>query len=244
IEVREAPDAEPLAAVRGVVTFDHVTLAFDRGTNVLDDVSFHVRAGETVAVVGPSGSGKSTLADLLLRLIDPDAGTGRIDGRDLRGVRLTELRRAVALVEQEPVILHATIAENIRYARPDASDVEVADAARRAALADFVAALPARYDTMVGERGMALSAGDGRRVGAARAFLVDPAILVLDEPTAALDVATEQRLVDAYQSGRHGRTTIVITHRLDVARRADRMIDMRNSRLSTLESQEFLRVET
>ena len=142
------------------------------------------------------------------------------------------------------MILHATIAENIRYARPEASDAEVVDAARRAALADFVEALPDRYETIVGERGMALSAGERQRVAAARAFLRDPAILVMDEPTAALDVETEQRVVDGYQRVMRGRTVIVITHRLDVARRADRIVTLSNSQLSSLKAQELLRVET
>jgi ATP-binding cassette subfamily B protein len=224
IEIVDADNAQPLDHVRGDVEFDRVTLTLDRGNRVLDQVSFSVRAGESLAIVGPSGSGKSTLADLLLRLIDPDAGTVRIDGRDVRSITIADLRRAVALVEQDPFIFHATIAENIRYARPDASDAEVVMAARLAALEDFIETLPLKYDTVVGERGMALSAGERQRIAAARAMLRNPAILVLDEPTAALDVATEKRLVDGYESAMRGRTVIVITHRLDVARRADRVV--------------------
>jgi len=224
IEIVDAGDAQPLDHVRGDVEFDRVTLTLDRGNRVLDQVSFSVRAGESLAIVGPSGSGKSTLADLLLRLLDPDAGTVRIDGRDVRSIAIADLRRAVALVEQDPFIFHATIAENIRYARPDASDAEVVRAARLAALEDFIETLPLKYDTVVGERGMALSAGERQRIAAARAMLRNPAILVLDEPTAALDVATEKRLVDGYESAMRGRTVIVITHRMDVARRADRVV--------------------
>jgi len=230
IEVQEAADAVALGAVRGDVTFERVSVSYDRGAKVLDEVSFDVRAGETVAIVGPSGSGKSTLADLLLRLLDPDEGIVRIDGRNLRSLRLADLRAAVALVEQEPMLLHATIAENIRYARPGASDAEVAEAARQAALSEFIDALPAGYETVVGERGMALSAGERQRLAAARAFLVDPAVLVLDEPTAALDGATERRLVEGYQAVRRGRTTIVITHRPEVAARADRVIVVEGAR--------------
>jgi ATP-binding cassette, subfamily B, bacterial len=231
IEVVEQPDARTLDAVSGEVAFDHVTLSYDRGHPVLADVSFTVKAGETLAIVGPSGSGKSTIADLLLRLIDPDAGTVRIDGTDVRALRLASLRNAVALVEQEPFTLHATIAENIRYARPAATDAEVADAARRAALDRFVDSLPAGLDTIVGERGTALSAGERQRIAVARAFLCDPAILILDEPTAALDVVTEDRLVSGLEAARKGRTTIVITHRADVARRADRVLVVDGARV-------------
>ncbi len=231
IEVVEQPDARALDDVRGDVAFDHVTLSYDRGQPVLADVSFVVKAGETLAIVGPSGSGKSTIADLLLRLIDPDAGMVRIDGTDVRALRLTSLRSAVALVEQEPFTLHATIAENIRYARPAATDAEVAEAARRAALDHFVDSLPAGLDTIVGERGTALSAGERQRIAVARAFLCDPAILILDEPTAALDVVTEDRLVSGLEAARKGRTTIVITHRADVARRADRVLVVDGARV-------------
>jgi ATP-binding cassette, subfamily B, bacterial len=193
---------------------------------VLERFSFAVRAGETLAIVGPSGSGKSTIADLLLRLIDPDTGVVRLDGHDLRTLRLADLRRRVALVEQEPCILHATIAENIRYARPDASDEEVAGAADRAALGAFIESLPEKFATVVGERGMALSAGERQRIAIARALLSDPDVLVLDEPSAALDPTSERHMADGYESVMRGRTTIVITHRLDLARRADRVIDL------------------
>jgi ATP-binding cassette subfamily B protein len=224
IEVTETADAVPLKEVRGDIVFKDVTMSFDRGAPVLRQVSFSIHAGEVVAIVGPSGSGKSTMADLLLRLLDPDAGAIFIDGHDLRACRLSDLRRRVALVDQEPVVLYATIAENIRYARPDASDADVAGAARQAALDRFVDALPEKYDTVVGERGMALSAGERQRIAIARAFLVNPAVLVLDEPTAALDPATERHLADGYENVMRGRTTVVITHRADLARRADRIL--------------------
>jgi ATP-binding cassette subfamily B protein len=234
IEVTEPADAQPLDRVRGDVEFDGVTVAFDRGAPVLHDVTFSVGAGETLAIVGPSGSGKSTLADLLLRLMDPDAGSVRVDGRDVRSIRLADLRHAVALVEQEPFIFHASIAENIRYARPEATDADVQEAARLAALDRFVAALPQGYGTIVGERGMALSAGERQRIAAARALLRDPAVLILDEPTAALDAATERRLVDGYEAAMRGRTVIVITHRMDVARRADRIVSIDAARATEL----------
>lgn len=232
VEVTEQPAAIALPAVRGDIEFDDVTLSFGRGAAVLEHLSFVARAGDVIAIVGPSGSGKSTIADLLLRLLDPDGGEIRIDGHRLRAVKLEDLRRRVALVDQEPCILHASIAENIRYARPDATDEELATAGRQAALERFIESLPQGYDTIVGERGMALSAGERQRIALARAFLTDPAILVLDEPTAALDTVTERQVVDGYETVMRGRTTIVITHRLDVAGRADRTIVLGGERVA------------
>jgi ATP-binding cassette, subfamily B, bacterial len=226
VEIQEAAAAVALPVVRGDVSFDDVTVSFDRGGPVLDRLSFSIRAGEVIAIVGPSGSGKSTIADLMLRLLDPDAGIVRVDGHDLRTVRLDDLRRRVALVDQEPCMLHATIAENIRYARPEASDAEVAEAARQAALDGLIDRLPQRYETVVGERGMALSAGERQRIALARAFLTHPAILVLDEPSSSLDPENERRVVDGYEAAMRGRTTIVITHRMDLARRADRVLTL------------------
>lgn len=223
-EVVERPDAVPLPTVRGEVAFDEVTLAFDRGAPALDRVSFVARAGEVLALVGPSGSGKSTIADLLLRLLDPDEGRVLIDGIDLRAARLRDLRRQVAVVDQAPFVFNASIAENLRYARPDASDAMLEDAARASGLDSFIDGLPAGYDTPVGERGLALSAGERQRIAIARAFLADPAVLVLDEPTAALDPQTEDIVVAGYEAIMRGRTTIVISHRARLALRADRIV--------------------
>jgi ATP-binding cassette subfamily B protein len=226
VEVNESPDARALTNVRGAVSFDGVTVSFQRGAPVLEQVSFDVQPGETLAIVGPSGSGKSTIADLMLRLIDPDTGVVRLDGADLRTIALADLRRHVALVEQDPVLLHASIAENIRYARPDASDSQLCDAVRLAALDHFVDSLPQKLETIVGERGLALSAGERQRVAIARALIADPAVLVLDEPSAALDPVAEQRIATGFAAVMRGRTTIVITHRLELARRADRVLEL------------------
>ena len=230
VEVEESSTATALRSVRGRIEFDAVTASFDRGGPVLERVTFTVDPGEVVALVGPSGSGKSTVADLLLRLLDPDAGQIRIDGHDLRTVRLGDLRSRIALVDQEACVLHASIAENIRYARPEATDAAVEAAARHAALDGFVDTLPERYATVVGERGTALSAGERQRIALARAFLVEPDVLVLDEPTASLDPETERQVIDGYLAVMRGRTTIVITHRLAVARRADRIITVTETR--------------
>jgi ATP-binding cassette subfamily B protein len=220
-EVTEPSNAEALIEVRGDVAFEDVTLAFDRGRPILDRLSFCAPSGKVLAIVGPSGSGKSTVADLLVRLLDPDSGIVRLDGRDLRTLRLDDLRRHVAVVDQQPCILHASIAENLRYARPDASDADLERAAKAAALDEFIEGLPTKYDTIVGERGMALSAGERQRLAIARAFLADPAVLVLDEPTAALDPLSEEQVIAGYQRVMRGRTTVLITHRLELAAHAD-----------------------
>lgn len=230
VEVEEAPGAIALTTVKGEIAFENVTVSFNRGEPALEHLSFRIRAGEVLAIVGRSGSGKSTIADLLLRLLDPDAGVVRVDGHDLRSVRLDDLRRHVTLVDQEPCMFHATIAENIRYARPDASDQDVAAAAHRAALDDFIARLPDKLATVVGERGMALSAGERQRIAVARAFLANPSILILDEPSAALDPESERQVAEGYEAVMRGRTTIVITHRLELAARADRVLELDDER--------------
>jgi ATP-binding cassette subfamily B protein len=230
-EVVEVPAPVVLDRIRGEVVFDNVTLSYDRSGPVLDGVSFTVHAGETLAVVGPSGSGKSTIADLVLRLLDPDSGAVRIDGRDLRSVSLADLRRSVVLVDQEPFVFHTTIAENLRYARPSATQQDLEDAARAAGIDTFIRGLPRQYDTEVGERGMALSAGERQRLALARAFLSDPAVLVLDEPTSSLDPIAERRVVAGYEALMRGRTTILISHRLELAMQADRILVLDGARI-------------
>jgi len=231
VEVKESPTALELREVRGDVEFGNVTLKYDRETVVLDAVSFKIPAGSLCAIAGPSGVGKSTVADLLLRFYDPQAGTITIDGRDLRDVRLGDLRREVVLVEQTAFLFNSTIAENIRYGCPSADADEITQAAKSASIDEFIRSLPEGYDTQVGERGQALSAGERQRIALARALLRDPAVLVLDEPTASVDPITEQTIAAALRSMMKGRTTIVISHRLSLIERADWVVVIDNGRV-------------
>lgn len=228
-EVVESSAPVRLAKVAGAIAFDGVSVDLGRG-QVLQSASFAVRPGERVALVGSSGSGKSTVADLLLRLLDPDTGTVTVDGYDVRRVSLEDLRRHIVLVEQEPFVFHATVADNIRYAHPDATPDEISAAATAAGLDEWIARLPDRLGTIVGERGTALSAGERQRIAIARALIVNPSVLVLDEPTAALDPATERQVLAGYDRIMRGRTTIVITHRMAVAAAADRVLELVDGR--------------
>ena len=231
VDVVESPTAVALPSVRGRVTLEHVTYAFGRGGPVLDGVSLDVAPGERVAIVGRSGEGKSTIADLLVRQLDPENGRVLLDGVDLRVARLAEVRRHVLVVDQDPFVFNATLAENIRYARPTATEEEVRAAADAAGLGALLARSPRGLATSAGERGRALSAGERQRLSLARAFLADPAVLVLDEATGALDPATEAQVAAGYEAVMAGRTTIIITHRLELARRADRVLVLEGGRI-------------
>ena len=222
-DVVEAPNPLRLTRVEGALAFDNVGVDLGRG-QILRAVSFAVAPGETVALVGPSGSGKSTIADLLVRLLDPDEGTVRLDGVDLKLIALEDVRRRVVLVDQEPALLHASIEENIRYARPDASDEEIRQSVSAAGADELIARLPDGLRTIVGERGTALSAGERQRVAIARALLTNPDVLVLDEPTAALDPISERQVLIGYERAMRGRTTVLITHHFSLASAADRVV--------------------
>ena len=215
----------------GEMRLEGVSFSFGRGEPVLDGVDLVVGEGEVVAVVGASGSGKSTIVDLLSRQLDPDAGRILLGGRDLRALRLADVRAAVVPVEQEPFLFNTTVAENIRYGRPGASGAEVEAAAGAVGLDAFLATLPDGLETQVGEQGRELSAGQRQRVAVARAFLADPRVLVLDEPTSSLDPASERALMEGYQVVMRGRTTILVSHRLALARRADRVVVLERGRI-------------
>jgi ATP-binding cassette subfamily B protein len=231
VDVVESPTAVALPSVQGELTLAHVTYAFGRGGPVLDGVSLDIAPGERVAIVGRSGEGKSTIADLLVRQLDPHSGRVLLDGIDLRDARLVDVRRHMLVVDQDPFVFNATLAENIRYARPDAEDAAVRAAADAAGLSALVDRLPRGIETSAGERGRALSAGERQRLALARAFLADPAVLILDEATGALDPATEAQVAAGYEAVMAGRTTIIITHRLELARRADRVLVLEGGRI-------------
>jgi ATP-binding cassette subfamily B protein len=231
VDVVEAPGAAPLPSVRGRVTLDAVTFGFGRGAPVLESVTVDILPGERVALVGRSGEGKSTIADLLARFQDPQGGRILLDGVDVRRARLADVRRHVVIVDQDPFLFNATLAENVRYARPDAPDAHVLEAIAKAGLAELTRRLPEGAETQVGERGRALSAGERQRVAIARAFLADPAVLVLDEATGALDPAAEADVVSGYEAVMRGRTTVLITHRAELARRADRILVLEGGRI-------------
>ncbi len=221
--VVESPTAKPLGTVAGEIVAESLTFSYG-GTPVLNGLSFRVPAGTICAILGPSGAGKSTLADLLVRFQDPTSGCVRLDGRDLRELRLAELRRNIAIVDQSPYLFQATVRENILYGRPDADDAEVFAAARAAAIHDRILRLPLGYDTPIGERGQTLSAGERQRMALARALLMNPKVLVLDEPTSALDEANEYAIAETLASALSGRTVILITHRTSLARIAHQTI--------------------
>ena len=232
VEVKEAPDAAAVEKVRGEVRFENVSLSFDRGMTVLDRLDLEVAAGERVAIVGRSGEGKSTIADLLVRHLDPDAGRITLDGRDVKTLKLADLRRHVIVVDQNPFIFNTTLRDNVRFARPDASEDDVREAAMRAGLGPFIARAPKGLDTDVGENGRALSAGERQRVAIARALLANPSVLVLDEATGSLDPVTEAEVASGYEELMKGRTTIVITHRPELARRAGRIVTLEAGRIT------------
>ncbi len=214
--------------LRGDIEIRHLTFSYParRDIEVLKSLSLRIQAGETVALVGPSGAGKSTLFDLLLRFYDPDTGQILIDGVDSRKLALTDLRRCFALVPQNPALFHGTIADNIRYARPEASDTAMVKAARIAHADEFIRKLPKGYETPLGDTGLGLSGGQKQRLAIARALLADAPILLLDEATSALDAESEHLIQQAMPGLMSNRTTLVIAHRLATVRHADRIIVM------------------
>ena len=230
-DLQDAPDATTLSRIEGHVQYDHVTFAYEEGQPVLRDVSLEVPAGQTVALVGPSGAGKSTLVGLLPRFYDPQEGRIAVDGHDLRTVTRQSLREQIASVSQEVHLFNATIRENIRYGRLEASDEAVVEAARAANAHDFIERLPDGYDAAVGERGVKLSGGQRQRVAIARALLRDARLLLLDEATSSLDSASEALVQEALERLMEGRTTFIIAHRLSTVQTADRIVVLDEGRV-------------
>ena len=228
-QVMDAPGAEDFTPSLGEIVFDRVTFRYKSAAQPLYDAfTLRIAPGERVALVGATGAGKSTFVKLIQRLYDVEDGRILIDGHDIAAVRQGSLRRAIAVVPQDPALFHRSLAENIAYARPDATEDEVMLAARRARAHDFIMWLPKGYQTLVGERGVKLSGGERQRVAVARAFLADAPILVLDEATSSLDVVTERQVQAAMEDLMVGRTTIVIAHRLSTIRSADRILVFEN----------------
>jgi ATP-binding cassette, subfamily B, bacterial len=233
-EIVDAPTARDLPKTRGHIQIEHVTFGYEPGQPVLHDISLEIKPAETLAIVGPTGAGKTTLVNLIPRFFDPWEGRVKVDGHDVREVKLQSLRAQIALVLQESVLFPTSLAENITYGRPDASREEIEAAARAANVHEFISGLPHGYETVVGERGGTLSGGERQRIAIARALLKNAPILILDEPTSALDVETEHLLLEALDRLKAGRTTLVIAHRLSTVRRADRVAVLKAGRIAEI----------
>ncbi len=231
-DIQDAPNAEALISPKGDIRFEGVRFTHEGRDQGLDGVDFDIPAGAFVGLAGPSGAGKSTILKLLFRFYDPDGGRVLIDGRDVRDVTQTSLRRTLGLVPQEVVLFNDSLRFNLAYARPDASDEEILEAAHRAQLGPFIDGLPSGLDTRVGERGLKLSGGEKQRVGVARAILLDPAILVLDEATSSLDSETEKDVQAALVEAARGRTTIAVAHRLSTIASADFIIVLEDGKVA------------
>ena len=249
-EVKEAPNARPVVSaqeapakstsdassnpliIRGHIEFQNVSFAYQPGRPVLRGISFRIEPGESVVIVGPSGAGKTTILHLLPRFFDPDSGAVLLEGVDTRQLRLKEMRRHIALVMQEPILLPGTIAENISFARPGATAEQIESAARAAFAEAFIRQLPQGYETKVGEGAARLSTGEKQRINLARAFLKDAPILLLDEPTGALDAASEAMVHASLQRLMRGRTTLIVAHRATTMQLASRRLTLENGRLS------------
>ena len=230
-DVKELPQARPLRRVRGAIEFRDVSFAYDQGRPVLDNVSFSIPPGASLGVAGKTGSGKSTIASLITRLYDPTAGQILVDGVDVREFRVADLRNQFALVLQDSILFSTSIAENIAYGRPGSSHADIVAAAKAAGADEFIRQLPDKYDTVVGERGMTLSGGERQRISLARAFLKDAPVLILDEPTSAVDTATEALMIEAIERLMRGRTVVMIAHRLSTLAGCDAFIQLVEGRI-------------
>jgi ATP-binding cassette, subfamily B, bacterial len=261
-EVRDRPDARPVQGskfqvpsskspdtphaprtahhVQGRLSLEHVSFGYENDRPVLHDLSFAVRPGEACAFIGPSGAGKSTLMNLVPRFFDPSSGAVKLDGVDLRELKLKDLREQIAVVLQEPILLPTTIAENIAFGNPDATPAEIEAAARAANAHAFIEKLPQRYQTMVGDGAARLSVGERQRINIARAFLKDAPILLLDEPTSALDAESEAQVVESIFNLMRGRTTLMVAHRLSTIRRVDQVVVIEAGRVTECGSPEEL----
>ena len=227
-DIRDAADAVEIGDFKGNVVYDKVNFAYEKDIPVLNDISFQLEPGKTVALVGTSGGGKSTICALLPRFYDVVSGSISIDNVDVRKIKLDFLRRHIGIVQQDLYMFNGTVKENIAYGKPGAGDGEIIAAAKKAHIHDFIMSLPDQYDTLVGERGVRLSGGQKQRISIARVFLKDPEILILDEATSALDNESERKIQQALSELAVGRATLVIAHRLSTIRNADEIIVIEN----------------
>ena len=223
-EVKEPAEPVKPDAVRGRISIENVCFTYDDKTSVLDNINLEISEGETVAIVGPSGGGKSTLCQLIPRFYDVDAGCVKLDNVDVRSISKETLRKNIGIVQQDVFLFPGTVMENIRYGRPEATDEEVFEAARKAEIYDDIMNMPDKFDSYVGERGVLVSGGQKQRISISRIFLKNPPVLILDEATSALDTVTETRIQKAFDKLAEGRTTVIIAHRLSTIRGADRII--------------------
>lgn len=230
-DVRDVPHAKALHNARGNIRFVDVDFGYDESRRILHDVSLEIRPGESVAIVGGTGAGKSTLLSLVPRFYDPTRGEVAVDGHDLRGLKKKSLRGNISMVLQDTLLFSTTVRENIAYGRPDASEAEIIEAAKRAQAYDFIMRMSDGFSSQVGERGGHLSVGQRQRIGIARAFLKNAPILLLDEPTSALDATTESAVMETIAELMKGRTTLMVTHRLNTAHRFDRIVVLEHGRV-------------
>jgi ATP-binding cassette subfamily B protein len=229
--VQDAPDAAPLPPIRGRVSFERVSFSYFKRHKVLDEVSFEALPGQVIALLGPTGSGKSSIINLIPRFYDATSGRIRVDGHDIRSVRLASLRDQVGIVLQETTLFAATVRENLRFGRPAATEPEIEAAAQAACAHEFILAMPQGYDTRVGERGATLSGGQKQRIAIARALLKDPRVLILDDATASVDADTERQIQSALERLMQGRTSFVIAQRLSTVRSADLILVLDRGRV-------------
>jgi ATP-binding cassette, subfamily B, bacterial len=230
-EVIEHPNLVPVSRLPGVIEFDHVYFSYNKSKNTLSDISFKIEPGMLVGILGSTGAGKSTLINLLMRFYDVDKGRIMVHGINIKKYKVREYRSLFSLVLQESILFSTSIGENIAYGKTDASEKEIMDAAKAANAHDFIMGLERGYNTEVGERGMQLSGGERQRIAIARAFLTNAPILILDEPTSSVDIGTEAAIMDALERLMAGRTTLLITHRLDTLEQCDALIRLANGRM-------------
>ena len=231
-DVKDAPDAVEIASTTGSIRFENVDFGYDESRAILKGLNVEVAPGQTVAFVGGTGAGKSTLLSLVPRFYDPNAGRVLLDGRDLRSIRKKSLRSQISIVLQDTLLFSTTVRENIAYSRPDATEEEIVEAAKRAQAHEFILAMPDGYRSQVGERGGHLSVGQRQRIGIARAFLMNAPVLLLDEPTSALDPTTEAAIMETIRELMHGRTTLIVTHRIATIHDMEKIVVLKNGRVA------------